>query len=306
MRREYSIGGPTIQNFDFAVVKLTPVGVPDANFGNQGKLDISFDQGGDDADIGTAIAVQSDGKVLLTGRVRKDAQSDEFGLVRFSAAGVPETGFGNLPQSGFSAQPGQSVFDVTGYHCHQGASAIALSEPVLGGRRIYLGGTACYLGTTTIGVIAAVADDGTLDTSFNSPSGDELVNIDPDYEAQHLTALVLQPPAGSAYSYAQAPSVLAVGYGYSQAHGNDDMLLTRLKADGSVDTGFGLNGHQAVYYDYAQDLGDDHALAAAMDGGGRLVVSGSSQRNSNGNTDMAVARLLVGDEIFHDGFEPLF
>lgn len=304
VRREYSIGGPIIQDFDFAAVKLTPSGQPDTGFGDQGRLSVAFDEGGDDMDIGNAMAIQSDGKVLLAGRVRKDSQSDEYGLVRFSADGVPDSSFGNLPSSGFNAQPGQSVFDIAGYHCHQGASALRVTEItfITTQRRIFVGGSACYLGTTTIGEVAGVQDDGTLDTSFGS-SGSELVDLNSAYEAQHLTSIVLQPPPPSTVSFLVQPKLLVVGYGYSKQYGNDDMLMTRLASNGDVDTTFGLNGQQSVYFDYAQALGDDHAYAGAMYGDGYLVVAGSSQRNSDGDTDFAVARLLVGDSIFHDGFE---
>ncbi len=52
--------------------------------------------------------------------------------------------------------------------------------------------------------------------------------------------------------------------------------------------------------------GDDIVHAAAMSGEGYLILAGSRERNSQGNTDFAVARLLVGDGIFRNGFEQLF
>lgn len=296
-----------VRYLDFAVAKLQANGMPDNSFNGSGKFSVGFDQGGDNYDRGRAIALQSDGKVVVVGRVRSGPSASEFGVLRLNANGAPDYSFGNLASGGFNFHPGQSIFQIASHCSSEVATTLQIYEgDYIGGpfRLLYVAGDTCYLSTTTAAVVVSVKDDGTLDTSFGNSNGLELVDLNPDYDAQHVSSLLLQPPPKTSPHIFPAPQLLVIGSGHSKQYHNNDMLMTRLSLDGNVDTQFGAGGHQSVYFNYAGGVGDDYAKGAAMVSNGYLVVVGSSQRSATAsNTDFAVTRLLVGDGIFHDDFE---
>lgn len=289
----------SLGDLDFGVVKLKPNGVADTNFGNQGKTSVWFDQGGDNDDAANGVAVQSDGKLVVVGTVRRATGENEFGLARLDSNGTPDSGFGNLigPPPGY---PGRSVLSLhnAGTACYDDGQALALFDYPW--RMIYVGGTHCRFATGATAAVAAFGDDGKLATVFNS-TGAEYVDLYSGYNTQEGSAMVLQGHGP------YLPSVIIAGTGRStQYNNNRDFLMARMDYDGMVDPYFGNAGHQAVYFNYAGGQGDDIVHAATMSGEGYLILAGSRQANSAGDTDFAIARLLVGDDIFHDGFEPVF
>lgn len=81
---------PSSGTMDFAICRYDPDGTLDPSFGNSGKvvIDASFPAGLSDAAPG--LAIQPDGKILVTGR----NGADRFGLVRLHNDGSLDTGFG--------------------------------------------------------------------------------------------------------------------------------------------------------------------------------------------------------------------
>lgn len=290
---------------DFGLVKLQANGVVDTNFGTQGKVGVFFDQGGstvNNNDTAYGVALQSDGKVVVAGYVSLSSSESEFGLMRVNGStGALDTGFGNMP-----SRPGRSVAQY-GSSCRDYAAALKINEiDSVSFRRIYTAGTTCLGQSFSTGVVAAFDDDGTLDTSFGSPQQNgwyyQNINLDINYSRKNFTTMVLQNPKDS-WAY-QLFKPIAAGFGASNQYNNNyDMLLARMNFNGSPDTTFGSGGQQAVFFNYAGGIGDDYAYASTMDGNGYLLLVGSRQRNSSGATDFAIARLLVSDSIFHDGFD---
>jgi uncharacterized delta-60 repeat protein len=79
--------------------------------------------------------------------------------------------------------------------------------------------------------------------------------------------------------------IVVAGTAETNAGGKTVMAVARLNADGTLDTSFGNGGKTTV------DVGDGAAARSiALDGHGRIVLSGSA--TAGGNTDFAVARLL--------------
>lgn len=74
---------------DWAAARYLPDGSLDASFDGDGKL--LLDLGGDD--VASAIALQSDGKLLFAGR-RQAGDVASFVVARYSSAGVPDATFG--------------------------------------------------------------------------------------------------------------------------------------------------------------------------------------------------------------------
>ncbi len=75
--------------FNFAAVRYNPSGALDPSFGTGGFVTTDFFASND---TGEDIALQPDGKVLMTGWVRNGA-AWEFGVVRYTAGGVLDTTF---------------------------------------------------------------------------------------------------------------------------------------------------------------------------------------------------------------------
>jgi uncharacterized delta-60 repeat protein len=73
-----------------------------------------------------------------------------------------------------------------------------------------------------------------------------------------------------------------------------DFAVVRFNADGSDDTSFAGDGGTIVNFGGGQS-NNDYALAVAVDGDDNIVVAGSAQRGSPGDTDFAIARLRAGN-----------
>ncbi|HTM55252.1 MAG TPA: hypothetical protein VL175_14560, partial [Pirellulales bacterium] len=71
-----------------------PDGTPDADFGNEGVVDNVF--GTNQSNAVAAIALQSDGKIVVVGWTTDQNLKSSFALVRFNADGSRDNSFGNL------------------------------------------------------------------------------------------------------------------------------------------------------------------------------------------------------------------
>lgn len=84
---------PRITTLDFAVARYNPNGHVDKSFGASGKLTTDFNGQQDGA---SAVAVQSDGKIIAGGFVNPPAGFfSDFGLVRYNQNGSLDNGFGS-------------------------------------------------------------------------------------------------------------------------------------------------------------------------------------------------------------------
>src|SRR6188768_523768 len=134
---------------DFAVVRYLPDGKLDPSFGSKGKTIVSF---GDDADTAYAVALQSDGKIVVGGdSSRGSSQSGlDFALLRLDADGQPDAGFGDA---------GLVTSSIAKLSARDSIYALALQD--VGGeeRIVAAGGEGDFM-------IARFGSDGTLDGSF--------------------------------------------------------------------------------------------------------------------------------------------
>ena len=65
---------------EFAVVRYTTIGALDPDFGTGGKVVTSIDEG---SDGGMAIAIQTDGKILVAGYSYNSYPNSDFAVVRY-------------------------------------------------------------------------------------------------------------------------------------------------------------------------------------------------------------------------------
>jgi uncharacterized delta-60 repeat protein len=122
--------------------------------------------------------------------------------------------------------------------------------------------------------ISASAPAGALDTSFGD-NGRVQVNVAGAFvSTDQLQAILVQPDG----------KVLAAGWG-GNPYG--DFILMRTNPDGTLDSGFGVNGIARNAFSSTWD--EANAVALQPDG---KIVAGGFARTANGNDDVAIARYL--------------
>ena len=82
---------PDGSNTNFFVGKYTSTGALDLTFSSDGKAYADFFGG---TDVATSVAVLADGTVLAGGTITATDTRNDFGLVKFTAAGLVDTSFG--------------------------------------------------------------------------------------------------------------------------------------------------------------------------------------------------------------------
>ena len=146
------LGGSCISNFnlDFCVVRLNPDGSLDTSFNTTGKLILPV---GSNSDQLTALAVQSDGKIVLAGYCNTGSgTSDLFCAVRLNADGSLDTGFNAT---------GKLILPVAVGSGGAQATALALQSD----GKIILAGT-CWNSSSDDFCAVRLDANGGLDTSF--------------------------------------------------------------------------------------------------------------------------------------------
>ena len=147
---------------DVAVVRLTASGALDAAWGGTGAVTVAVGSG-DDA--GRAVAVASDGRVVVAGSSHNGAD-DDAAVLRFTAAGALDAGFsGN----------GSLTVGVSGDDVAHGLALAADGRILLGGESAGRFLAVAVEGATVPDVptgLVAVAGDGAVGLSWSAPGDD--------------------------------------------------------------------------------------------------------------------------------------
>jgi uncharacterized delta-60 repeat protein len=238
-------------DYDFAVARYNSNGTPDTSFSGDGLKTTDFGFGVDSAN---ALAIQSDGKIVLAGQASNGTDLD-FALVRYTSTGNPDTSF-----SGDGLK----------------TTSIGSDDDVARGLVVQSNGMLVAAGYSVIGTdeefaLARYTTGGTLDNGF---SGDGRQTTGFGFGDDEANALVLQPDG----------KLVAGGEAWN---GSDfDFALARYTTSGTLDSSFSGDGKQTTDF-----LGDnDVAYALARQGDGKLVAAGSAYNGSD--NDFALARYL--------------
>jgi uncharacterized delta-60 repeat protein len=137
-----------VNNSDFCIARFNSDGTLDTTFGSSGKV---IQDIGSYSDIGQSLAIQPDGKILLSGRCWNGSNTD-FCIARFNSDGTLDTSFDT---DGKVIQPIGSWQDY-GY-----------SPAIQPNGKILFGGH-CNSGSGWDFCIARFNSNGTLDTSFGT------------------------------------------------------------------------------------------------------------------------------------------
>jgi uncharacterized delta-60 repeat protein len=240
------VGDDTLM--DFTVVRYNPDGSLDTGFGSLGMVMTDF-AGGED--WCRAMAVQSDGKIVMAGSAEVGEQAD-FALVRYNPDGSLDTSFDG---------DGKALTDFAGDY--DLGRAIALQPD----SKIVVAGYV-YNGTNYDFAVARYNPDGSLDTTF---SGDGMLALDFAGGYDGGRAIALQPDG----------KIVVAGFATGVA---GDFAVVRINPNGSLDTSFDSDGMLTTDIAGGSDVGN----AVALQPDGKIVVAGDTSDGTN--QDFALVR----------------
>ena len=321
----------TTWNGQLAAVRVLPAGGVDSSYGDSGRAVAGFPER---ATKGSAVAVQSNGAVVVAGTIGLAGESD-FALARFTPAGDLDPTFS---EDGVTTQDFDGDNDVAADVAIRGADVTvagttgvdgpdpdfalarytATGEPDDaftgdGSARTPVGLRDDELGEIALGsdgsVVAAgtavdprsLRDDPDVAIARYTPAGD----LEPAFGGDGTVVRALGPgePAGGARAVAVQPDrkVLVAGVADAEATGSD-FALERLLPDGTPDPAFGTDG--LVTTDFAG--GPDAAGAVAVQPDGRIVVAGAAHLGSAGFTPFTDYAFAVARYTADGRLDPTF
>jgi len=251
-----------VNSDDFALARFDDDGGLDAGFAAGGVATVDFNAGDDRA---AAMAVQTDGKIVLAGHTLRGNNSD-FAVTRYCPDGRPDNGT-NCGSAGFGVG-GKMTTDFGG----NDYGAAVLIQP--DGDIVVVGYTRSCPNSDF--AVARYNADGSPDTSFD---GDGKATV--DFSGRWDDGM----------GVARQLDGKLVVVGMSRAtYDTADFALVRFCVDGKLDDGvncggpaFGVAGKTTTDFFGAAD----GATAVAVQKDGRIVVAGEANGKSN---DFALAR----------------
>lgn len=269
-------------------------------FNADGSLDDSFVYNfmgsGANTSIASSVAVQPDGKIVVAGLLATGI--DGAGLIRYNPDGTPDEGFG---------EGGIVISEAI-----HGGNVTALLQP---DGKILLAGGYGFLGTpdSTPYRVVRYNSDGTLDTSFSAdgiastmmgtfggvesallqPDGKILLvgscfyggtrdfflirfNTDGSLDSSFSEDGKLATAIGGMDDYAYAAVLQDDGKIVAVGQSDFNCVLVRYNSDGTLDTGFGVEGKVTADFGAA-----DTAHGVAIQADGKIVVVGNSEYDGN-------------------------
>lgn len=273
-------GAQDARDRDIAVLRLNADGTLDSGFGTNGIVTLDLSEGEVSgtsfvADSFGGLTADSSGRLLIhAAKKRTGATDTDFVLLRLSADGVLDTGFGTA---------GQFTLDIKNLSATPKPALILPNGQILG---------TGYMrdGSVVVPVIYRTDANGQLDTSYA---------VNGIYSEAVLSAVT------EVYSAAlQGDAIVTVGYGRNNEQENLDFLSLRIKADGTRDTTFGGDGFVRVD---AAGFNDNGRNMTALPDGRMLLVGGG--RTAEQAVDGMIAVLGVdgvADESFAEKGRKLF
>jgi uncharacterized delta-60 repeat protein len=244
---------------------MPSAGQLDPTFGENGI--ITTDIGGSTSDTASAIATQSDGKVVVLG-ASLDVSGDQIALVRYTSTGGLDTSFGNNGQVTFNFVDSPSRSD--------SASALAVDGS---GHIIVARSTTSPSLSSKVFALAELNPNGSFDTAFGHGG---IAIFETSANTYDATAASLTTDSAGHILLAGSVSTDDPNVGF-----NHFSTLIRFNSDGSPDTSFGQNGE--ANFSFAPN-DTSSVTSVAIDSSGQLVV-GDAASNSTTNGAFAVARL---------------
>jgi len=233
---------------NIVVIRYNTNGTLDNTFGTGGIVKTTTGTGNC---MARAIAIQSDGKILIDGFAMNGAATD-FVLIRYTDVGALDATFGTAGVAKIAGY-GNSWHEANAMHLQGDGKIVAAVYP------------------TQIGyAVARFNTNGSLDTDFGT------AGIAKSYvasSADGVFGIDINPADGK-----------IVAAGYTTASGTYDFGAIRYNSDGTVDTSFGTNGKVTIPFGSSTtELVDAVAIS-----GDKIIFAGYIV---DGNMDFALVRV---------------
>src|SRR5262245_41731809 len=230
----YSMAG---SSDDFTVVRYNADGTLDSSFGSKGKAITGISTGS--GDLGEAMVLQADGKIVVAGITNpRNTSYEDLALVRYTVNGTLDTSFGTGGKVTMRfASPLQAQIE---------PRTVNLALDPTSGRLL------AAAQTTGGAVVVRFNTNGTRDTTFGGGTGVVTIGAITD------PALVVQ-----------ADDRIVLAGTVTNTQTGEDVCLERLNPDGTRDAIFGSGGVVVT----AAPTGDE-ARAVTLQSDGQIVVVG--------------------------------
>lgn len=261
-----------------------------ARFNTDGSLDTSFGAGNGDGtpdgvvsvslgagnDVGSAAAMQADGKIVVAGTSTSvGGSSSNIVLLRLSANGTLDSTFGTANDGTPDGVVNLSLGD--------GNDVVNALKIQADGKMVVVGSTV-NAGSSNIAV-ARFNTNGSLDTTFgqaNDGTPDGVVSLSLGSGDDVARALAIQ-----------ADGKMVIAGTTSSTGSTSNAVVVRLKVDGSLDSSFGQSndGTPDGVVNLSVGDGNDFGKAVILQADGKILVAGD--RINGTSSDIWVARLIA-------------
>jgi uncharacterized delta-60 repeat protein len=254
---------PPSQQSEFSLVRYNTDGSLDTSFDADGKVITTILNSNEKAN---AVALQTNGKIVIAGLRENSSGNEDFALVRYNADGSPDTSF---DADGMVFTPVGASDDA--------ANALAIQTD---GRIVAAAG-----GSNFDFALVRYNTDGSLDTSFSS---DGKMQDDVGLRTSSARAVAIQANG----------KIVVAGVSPNNIDGHYDFAAARYNADGSPDISFDGDGKVVTFL----SSDNDEARAVAIQADGKIVVAGVNFNSSTPhfavvryNTDGSLDTSFDGD-----------
>lgn len=242
------VAGARFQGFstDFAVLRYNPNGSLDNTFGTNGVVTTDFANGDD---IGRAVAIQADGKIVVVGYA-SGTVGYQFALARYNTNGTLD-----------------NTFDTDGKVMTAVGAFNDLAQTVViqpNGKIVAGGWTETNSLNASDFAVVRYNANGTLDTTFDT-DGKQTTDLGSIFDLAY--AMALQPDG----------KLVLVGETRTNP-GDSDFALVRYTTAGALDPTFDTDGRLVT----AMGPGNDQAFGVAIQSDGKILVAGFSFVQPNG------------------------
>jgi uncharacterized delta-60 repeat protein len=221
---------------DFLVVRYEPDGSLDPTFDTDGIVTTNFGS----SESASAVALQSDGKIVVAGSSNALDPSNDFAVARYNPNGSLDTTFSG---------DGRTITDFTGGN--DNASCVLIQTD----GKIVAGGFATPGGNQDFGLIRYNLD-GTIDPTF---SGDGRATFDNGGSSNGAYDIKLQTDG----------KIVAVGGNLS------DFVIYRINPNGTADATFDTDGMVTTNIS-----GADYAFSIEIQPDGKIIAAGRADASS--------------------------
>jgi uncharacterized delta-60 repeat protein len=242
----------------FALARYNADGSLDTTFGTGGKVITAL---GSIADLIRAVALQSDGKIIVVGDAFTNPSGGNFVLVRYNADGSLDSTFGS---------GGKVIDSLTGNNSSRDIAVQSDGKIIVA----WISGDFAPGGDFNLG---RYNPDGSLDTTFGSGGK---VTTDFFGNNDSVNSIVLQSD-GKIIAGGTASSFINLD--------GSKFAIARYNVDGSLDTTFGLNGRATTDF-----FGQNSVLQTiALQPNGKIIAGGTAANdfalasfNADGSLDL--------------------